>query len=98
MPWKFLGFSGDSRSTIEVAFVGGDGDCVTPLGFAASTDGTRVVLRAVSVVDETREACADPIVLGRTSVQLPVALEDGVQLDHAPVDPTWNSPNNFGSG
>ncbi|WP_426593400.1 hypothetical protein ACPPVS_16955 [Cellulomonas sp. McL0617] len=94
MPWKFLGF-GDTRSVVDVAFVAGDGDCVTPLGFAATTDGDHVELRAVSVVGASREACADPIVLRRASVQLPVPLDNGIQLEHAPVEPDWNSPSDF---
>jgi hypothetical protein len=93
MPWKFLEF-GPNRSTIQVAYVQGDGDCVSPQGFYVAQLRGNVVVAAVSK-SANAQSCGNAVVVRRATLSLPVAIAGGVQLEHAPVDPDFSSPNFF---
>lgn len=84
MPWTLAGIS-DDRRTITVAFVAGDGDCVTHLGYAVDTQGSTLVLGEYSTSPSAGRACADRQGLGLETVRLPLALDGPVRLVHAPT-------------
>ena len=84
MPWTLAGIS-DDRRTITVAFVAGDGDCVTHLGYAVDTHGSTLVLGEYSTSPREGGACSDRLGLGLETVRLPLALDGPVRLSHAPT-------------
>jgi len=84
MPWTLAGIS-DDRRTITVAFVAGDGDCVTHLGYAVDTQGSTLVLAEYSTSPSVGRACAAGLGVGLETVRLPLALDGPVRLVHAPT-------------
>jgi len=95
MPWRFVSL-GDDGTKLEVLYVKGDGgSCVTPVGFQVQETTTTVELWAWSTTDESQEACAAMLAVGREIVTLPAPLGSRTLL-HAPTDPQWSSPNLLG--
>jgi hypothetical protein len=95
MPWRFVSL-GDDGTKLEVFFVKGDGGgCTAPVGFQVEETTTTVELWAWSTTDESQEACAAMLAVGREIVTLPAPLGSRTLL-HAPTDPQWSSPNMLG--
>jgi hypothetical protein len=93
MPWVLTSISHE-RDSITVAYVAGDGDCFTPVGFLVQQHDESIEVSAVSR-QGVGPACADKLVLGRATIDLPKALTTGVTLLHAPVARAWDNPHFF---
>lgn len=93
MPWRFVSLSEDGKN-LSVIYAAGDKDCVTPVGFQVAEATTSVEVWAWSKTDQSRQACANMLLLSRGVVTLPTPL-DSRTLYHAPVDRSWSSPNIF---
>jgi hypothetical protein len=89
---RFVG----GHDEIEVAYVQGDGYCVTPLGFRVVRTASAVELTAVSR-NNGDAVCGSSLVLGRTIIPLPVTVggAGGDSLLHAHVSPDWSSGHYF---
>ena len=94
VPWQFVSL-GDDGTKLEVFYVKGDGGCTMPAGFQVQETTTTVELWAWSTTDESQEACAAMLAVGREIVTLPAPLGSRTLL-HAPTDPQWSSPNMLG--
>jgi hypothetical protein len=94
VPWQFVSL-GDDGTKLEVFYVKGDGGCTMPAGFQVQETTTTVELWAWSTTDESQEACAAMLAVGREIVTLPAPLGSRTLL-HAPTDPQWSSPNLLG--
>lgn len=93
MPWVLTSIS-DDRGSITVAYVAGDGDCFKPVGFLVQHNDESIEVSALSR-QGAGPACADKLVMGRATIDLPKALTTGVTLLHAPVAKAWDNPHFF---
>jgi hypothetical protein len=84
MPWQLAAVAND-RKTITVAFVKGDGSCVTHAGHSVEVQGTTIVVGEYSTTSTVGTACPAMLGLGVETIMLPIALDNSVHLAHAPV-------------
>lgn len=93
MPW-ILTARDDKTATIELLYVAGDGDCVKPRGLYLRQTTTYVLIEVLSATALNRTACASPLTIARSLLQLAVPLGSR-SLIHAKVSREWSSPNFF---
>jgi hypothetical protein len=84
MPWR-LADAASKSSSLNVAWVTGDGYCLTPRGFTVTESPTKVTLTAWSAARPGQTACPDNARLATDVVQLSAPLGSR-QLIHGPVD------------